>query len=341
MQHLAQKKGSQKLDELFKMSDIKGGLESLRSFAQVVFFSGVKIGASIKLAYRAATAENNKKINTAVELYKREVEKSNNKITTELRALGADEIDLDTMLISPALFWLTAFPNIARWAKIRSGEKDIPGWVREYIMSIENNTDASTPLSKRIRRYFTKDSLRYDEARSLNAIELLLLEARTQKISDPKIAIEALKALGFNGIDAWISARYKSWNNLLAALEASIKVTSDTAEALRNVKSIDDLVELSLAKNLSFIITDDVVRDLSDQKNYKKKGMTPDIAAQQYAKNLGETLMAAALNSAADKVQKLIEQRILPSTNKLLGSVGVTDAAKEIALKIERLIGKE
>lgn len=230
------------IEELFRLSDIKGGLENVRDVSRIVAGSFLQIGRALALPLRVAfSLGDDDKLKKTIEDYSEATRAYNSDTNQRLRSLGAFEVDPDQLLYNPVGFFLTFPVNAYLFMMDDPGAKDLPPFLEKTLRDLSSDTsDLRKGLSSLEKIFFE----------SKNSVEVLISERKTPKGLTAK-AVDEL--LSFFGIDAE-SQRDKHFDTLVDMLEqakASIEQRAKIIELMRKVDNTESLKKLVTVLNSS------------------------------------------------------------------------------------------
>ena len=230
------------IEELFKLSDIKGGLENVRNVSRVVARSFLQIGRELSMPLRIAFSLNDdEKLKKTITDYREATKKYNSDVNTDLRALGAFEVDPEQLLYNPVGFLLSFPVNAYLFMSDSPGADELPPFLETTLKQLSGDTsDIRKGLSSLEKIFFE----------SKNSVEVLISE---RKVPEGLTAKAVDELLSFFGIDAK-SQRDKHFDTLINMLEqakASIEQRAKIIELMRKVNTAESLKKLVTVLNSS------------------------------------------------------------------------------------------
>ncbi|MBP04513.1 MAG: hypothetical protein CMA72_06995 [Euryarchaeota archaeon] len=230
------------IEELFKLSDIKGGLENARDVTKVVAGSFLQMVRELALPFRIAfSLGDDEKLKKTIDNYKKATEDYNSNTRRDLRALGAFEVDPDQLIYNPIGFFLTLPMNSYRFMMDDPGADDLPPFLEKTLRDMSGDTKELRKGLSALEKIFFE---------SKNSVEILISEQKVPKGLTAK-AVDEL--LSFFGIDAK-SQRDKHFDTLIDMLEqgkASIEQRTKIIEMMKKVDNVETLKSLVKALNAS------------------------------------------------------------------------------------------
>lgn len=220
------------IEELFKLSDIKAGLENVRDASQVVVRSFFQIGRELALPLRLAfNLGDDEKFKKTIQDMKEATDAYNRDTEMRLRRLGAFDVDPDMLLYNPVGFFLT-FP------------------VNTYLFMSDDVSGDAPPFYVKMLRQMGSDTK--DIRKGLSALEKIFYESRnavedliSEQVEKPEgLTADAVdEILSFFGINAK-EARDKHFDALISALEQLKSSLGARAKIIERMKQVKDAKSL-------------------------------------------------------------------------------------------------
>jgi hypothetical protein len=221
------------IEELFKLSDIKAGLENVRDASKVVVSSFLQIGRELALPLRLAfNLGNDKKLTKILEDYVAATKDYKRDTRMWLRSLGAFDVDPDMLLYNPVGFFLTFPVNSYLFMADDPGAADMPPFYEKMIRQMGSDT-------KEIRKGLSALEKIFYESR--NAVEDLISEQVEKPEGLTADAVDEI--LSFLGINAQ-EARDKHFDALISTLEQLRSSLDARAKIIERMKQVKDAKSL-------------------------------------------------------------------------------------------------
>ena len=313
------------IEELFKLSDIKAGLENVRSLGHVVVRSFFQIGRELALPLKLAfNISNDKKFNEILTKHKALKRDYNSEMRQRLRSLGAFEVDPEMLLYNPVGFLLTFPINAYAFMMDDEGADEMPPFYEKLLRDLGSDTRKTADGLSALEKIFYE---------SKNAVEDLISEQAEKPDGLTPKAVDEI--LSYFGIDAK-AARDEYFDSLIDMLDQMKSSLESRTQIIEKMKQVNDIK--SLQAFINSLASMGVKIDVSEIKKQIEKLSSENPEDEDIA-----SMMAEIIDSGTEELKSQLTKSTEDLPDEEMLKASDDDRAKkalQIISDIKTLAGK-